>query len=428
MKSYTPLIIIRSLLNMSGYDTLNFGYVSAEDSEVASFLRNTQGLVNIRDSSLAPSSGDVLIATSSTEASWAPIPPNPGPLSSVLALGNTTGANNIVVQQQLQLPIGVATGSTNLLNVTSGAGVPTSAGVREGSLYYDTTGNALYVYDAVSGWISTTGGGGPTPTLSQVLTAGNVAGALQRIEFNSGTKISQVGLLDTNDNTVLSIKTALPGTRVGIQLENGAAEATIKALDQLIPANTVDLDLAPSNNGDINLLTSPTAQTHTTSFFSSGKQTRAGLANLTVLSVPAPLFPDVTQVVTGGTTTWVRFGRVSFDDNVDGLTYANTTTDRIEIPAGQSTWMVTMNLAFRENAIHGNAVLRIRLNSYDGTDDTVLAVDQNVWMPFQEFGSSNLSCIHSVGNTNYSHLWVEFQNTSSDIVITTARLHAVRIN
>lgn len=116
-------------------------------------------------------------------------------LSAVLAVGNTTGANNLVINQQLHLPLAEATNTTNLLNVTTGAGVPTSIGVREGSLYYDSTGNDLYIFDSVSGWLTV---GAAAQNLSSVLAVGNSSGA-NNIVMNTGQSINY-----DDDITILS--------------------------------------------------------------------------------------------------------------------------------------------------------------------------------------------------------------------------------
>lgn len=163
---------------MSGYDTLNFGYIPADDSEIASFLRNTGGLVNIRDNSLPPTAGQVLTAINSTNAAWANLAEVQG-WANVLALNNQSGANDVIVQQELQMPIGVATNSTALLNITSGAGSPTSVlgdGVRPGSLYFDNTANVLWLFDGAAWTNSFTGS-----TWANVLAAGATSGATNPI-------------------------------------------------------------------------------------------------------------------------------------------------------------------------------------------------------------------------------------------------------
>lgn len=411
---------------MSGYDTLNFGYVSAEDSEVASFLRNTQGLVNIRDSSLAPSSGDVLIATSSTEASWAPIPPNPGPLASVLALGNTTGANNIVVQQQLQLPIGVATGSTNLLNVTSGAGVPTSAGVREGSLYYNTTGNALYVYDAGSGWISATGS---TPTIAQVLTVGNTAIAGQQIDMGGGIRLTGSGINDANNNATLIVFPAAVASVKSIQLQSGTVAASITATDTSNPALDTDLDIAPGANGDVNFLTTATGQVHTSSYYSSDKQTRVGVSRLTNYSVPPG--PDTAQTIPAGATVRVQVAKVLFDDNVDGIAYADLINNRITIPGVASTWMISANLVGEEEGFsHSNmCTMKLSLKIDDGVNVSEYARDAHRFPPEVTGFACNLCVILNPSLAGPNRVYCDLTNNSDTTVrIETYRLRAARIN
>lgn len=180
---------------MSGYDTLNFGYIPAEDSEIASFLRNTGGLVNIRDSSLPPTPGQILTAIDANNASWANLAEIQG-WSNVLALNNQSGANDVIVQQKLEMPNGAATNTTALFNVTSGAGVPTSAGVRPGSLYFDDTANQLWIYDGAAWTNSFT-----SPTWAQVLLAGNTSGATnptidaaQQIIFTGDIMVGGTGI------------------------------------------------------------------------------------------------------------------------------------------------------------------------------------------------------------------------------------------
>lgn len=199
---------------MSGIDTLNLGWIEGGDTEIASFLRNTAGLVNIRDSSLAPAPGDTLIAIDATNAAWGPIPSGTQDLQSVLSYGNTTGAFDIVAQQKIRMPNAQPTTTTNLLNVTTGAGAPTSAGVQEGSLYYDSVANLMYIYDTTSGWITGYAGGGATPALSAVLGVGSTTGA-NNISVNSGQQLGYAAGIRIGGNASVSGASTATGIVVG---------------------------------------------------------------------------------------------------------------------------------------------------------------------------------------------------------------------
>lgn len=65
-----------------------------------------------------------------------------------------TTSTTVTVPGQLAMPITQPTNSDNLLSVTSGAGTPTSVGVANGSLWWDTAAKIFWIYDSVSGWIS----------------------------------------------------------------------------------------------------------------------------------------------------------------------------------------------------------------------------------------------------------------------------------
>jgi hypothetical protein len=203
---------------MSGYDTLNFGYIPAEDNEVASFLRNTGGLVNIRDSSLPPTPGQILTAIDANNAAWSNLSEVQG-WPNVLALNNTSGANDVIIQQELQMPIGAATNTTALLNVTSGAGTPTSVlanGVRPGSLYFDNTANLLWVFDGVV-WTNTFAGAN---TWAQILAAGNTSGAndvvvQQELQMPIGAATNTTALLNVTSGAGTPTSVLADGVRPG---------------------------------------------------------------------------------------------------------------------------------------------------------------------------------------------------------------------
>lgn len=415
---------------MSGIDTLNLGWIEGGDTEIASFLRNTGGLVNIRDSSLPPAAGDALIAIDAQNAAWSPIPSGTQDLQSVLSYGNSTGSFDIVAQQKIRMPNAAPTGTTNLLNVTTGAGAPTSAvGVNEGSLYYDSTNNLLYVYDTVSGWITNySTGAGAVPTLAQVLTVGSTASVGQVISMNTGMKLAQAGILDVNSNTVLNVINNVAGTNAHTRISAGAANAAISTVNTVAPASDVALVVTPQNNGAVNFMTSASSQVYTDSYFASKNQTRMGGAKLTASSVPPG--PDPIQTV--GATAFVRlvFNGILFDDNNSGGSYIDNANDWLVIPPGIATWMISANVAGREAADHTNSItLRFRLV----VDDTVvlssLATDFVQFPSSSQNFSSNMCIVYGSSATNPQRVYVDFNNTANaNVEIITYRLKAVRIN
>lgn len=412
---------------MSGYDTLNFGYIASGDDEIASFLRNTQGLVNIRDSSLAPSAGDALIATSSTEASWAPIPPTTAALSAVLGVGNTTGANNIVVQQQLQMPIAAPVGTTNLLNVTSGAGVPTSAGVRDGSLYFDTTGNALYVFDSGSGWILPTAAPGTTPTIAQVLTAGSTTTAGQIITMDTGMKVATEGLRDANGNKTFKILPAVAGKTSSVNAYVDSGIVGISASDPNA-ALDVDLDISPQLDGDVNFITTSAGQVHTNSFFHSDLQTYSGGGSITALSIPPG--GDPVQLIAAGGFTRLQLASVFADVNVDSTATVDLVNNRIDLPAGDSTWLITATAVFQETVNHTNSINQLtEIRLVLGATNIALATQLTYFPSSSNAYTVNISAIARVSGVGPNRVYVDHTNSSNaEVGVNTYRLQAARIN
>lgn len=217
-----------------GFETLNFGFVPEADSEIASFLRNTGGLVNIRDSSLPPTAGQILVAIDDKNAAWSNLAEVQS-WSAVLALGNNSGTNDVVVDQELQMPTGQALNSTNLLNITEGAGLPTAGvaqGVRAGSLWWDSVGKKMYAFDAVGdawlpqsdspqGWDdvlavdNTSGANNPTINSGQyLLFGGNVRiSGNGQVPVTGGTDAVQIGNLAvaSDTNTIAVGKSAAVG-------------------------------------------------------------------------------------------------------------------------------------------------------------------------------------------------------------------------
>lgn len=134
-----------------------------------------------------------------------------------IMLGTTSTTVNI--PNAARLPNGVATGSTALLNITSMPGVPTSVGVRPGSLACDDTNRNLYMYTTASGWVQMNASVA-TPTLTAVLTAGNQTGAndifissSQNLRYNAGVRIGNNNVLPTSAATTgISIGAGTIGT------------------------------------------------------------------------------------------------------------------------------------------------------------------------------------------------------------------------
>lgn len=407
------------------YGTKTYGYVPAE-SGPASLLKTLSGTVRVSNS-LSPTAGQILTATSTTNAVWATPVPVAASLSATLAVGNTTGANDIAVQQQLQLPVGAATNTTNLLNVTSGAGAPTSAGVREGSLYYDTTGNALYVYDTVSGWILPASSS--VGTIAQVLTVGNTAIAGQQIDMGGGIRLTGNGINDANNNATLIVFPAAVASVKSIQLQSGTAAASITATDTSNPALDTDLDIAPGANGDVNFLTTATGQVHTSSYYSSDKQTRVGVSRLTNYSVPPG--PDTAQTIPAGATVRVQVAKVLFDDNVDGIAYADLINNRITIPGVASTWMISANLVGEEEGFsHSNmCTMKLSLKIDDGVNVSEYARDAHRFPPEVTGFACNLCVILNPSLAGPNRVYCDLTNNSDTTVrIETYRLRAARIN
>lgn len=414
---------------MSGIDTLTLGWIEGGDTEIASFLRNTAGLVNIRDSSLAPAPGDTLIAIDATNAAWGPIPSGTQDLQSVLSYGNTTGAFDIIAQQKIRMPNAQPTTTTNLLNVTTGAGTPTSAGVQEGSLYYDSTNNLLYVYDTVSGWITNySTGGASTPSLDQVLTVGSVASVGQVISMNAGMQLAEDGILDSNNNSVAAISTAAVGSNSGLALSAGLTTAFISAVNTVSPAADVNLNLLPQHQGNVNFVTGANAQVSTTSYYASDRQTRVGGSKLTPGSTPPG--PDPFQTVAASGFVRLVMNGILFDDNVTGTSYISLANDWLELPAGTDTWIISSNVEGREQANHtNNSTLRFRLMVDNTVTLSTLATDFVSFPSSQTVFSSNMSMVYGSNAAGINRVYVDFVNQANqNVEIITYRLKAVRVN
>lgn len=140
-------------------------------------------------------------------------------LAEVLAKGNTSGPNDIVMESRFIMPSeGVNT--TNLFNVTRVPGVPTSAGVAAGSLVFDTVGQDLYFYDGGAWVVIPTGGG--ASTWSAVLATGNTSGANDPIISASRSLTFEAGVRIGGNNA-----SSLLGDAFSINIgENTATSST----------------------------------------------------------------------------------------------------------------------------------------------------------------------------------------------------------
>lgn len=77
-----------------------------------------------------------------------------------------------VIPGSLQLPAGEPVGTTNVLSITSTAGVPTDLTIPVGSLVYDSAGTTLYIFNGV-GWDAFFPGGVPSSESISIAGAGN---------------------------------------------------------------------------------------------------------------------------------------------------------------------------------------------------------------------------------------------------------------
>lgn len=125
-----------------------------------------------------------------------------GPLDIQEYAYNSTGTlwlnDDVKVTGSLEMPLAEPTNTTNLLNITTISGVPTSSvGVSPGSMVFDDTNNDLYIYNGAA-WVKylDTTDTPAAPTLSNVLAAGNFSGpsdiamqAGRKIEFSGGNLI-----------------------------------------------------------------------------------------------------------------------------------------------------------------------------------------------------------------------------------------------
>jgi len=117
------------------------------------------------------------------------------------------------------------------------AGAPTGSVAGEGQLAYDSTGNALYLHVGTGTWQQL--GIAGTPTIQQVLTAGNIASDGTSMIFGSGSDftISHSGALATMANITGGLTISNSGG--DITLDNTTATgATIAKLGTLTSATS----------------------------------------------------------------------------------------------------------------------------------------------------------------------------------------------
>lgn len=213
-------------------------------------------------------------------------------LATTLAAGNTTGANNIVVQQKLTMPTAAPTTTTNLLNVTTGAGVPTgTSGVNAGSLYYNTSDGKLYVYNG-STWSPSAYVTG-ADTLSTVLARGNTSGA-SNIIMGTGQSVQFTGA-STGNSIINTVQTGV--TNRTISLPNLAADdtfVTLAATQTLLAKtltsptiNTGTISGGTINNATIGATTATTGRFTTVTATATTNQLILGTTNTTTINATA---------------------------------------------------------------------------------------------------------------------------------------------
>lgn len=217
-------------------------------------------------------------------------------LSGVLSAGNSTGSNNIVVQQSLIMPVGQPANTTNLLNITSGPNPPTAVGVPLGSMYFNTTNSLVYIYGS-TGWTTSVTS---AAALSAVLAAGNTTGG-SNIIFTTGDTIKYISGIAIGGNNVAATSTGTgsgaigPGASDGGYANSLALFGTVNSANQIMLGGTSHTVNVP---GGIQM-TTPVA-------------TSATIGMLTINSTPGTptgAAPNGTMVYdSAGNKFWIREG------------------------------------------------------------------------------------------------------------------------
>ncbi len=158
-------------------------------------------------------------------------------------------------------------GNNQGLNIPTVAGTPSAVtGTSEGDIVYDSTGDALYIYDGSQ--FSQIGGGGYSgwtltgDTGSQVISSGDTVSVIGGTNLTSVVTATDTLTLNLDDNITLAGTTGitLTGTGSGITFENSSIitnpSASVFAFGD--STNTLSLNLAAESAGSIDFTTNDT--------------------------------------------------------------------------------------------------------------------------------------------------------------------------